>query len=287
MNLRRAGLAVACIGLAGPALREADAQTMRAFSATRPARGERMLRATLDFGAGRVVVQPGLSGELYRLSLRYDAERTAPLQDYDPRTGILHLGLKSVGRGGMRVTSRAQLDQTARVEFSPDIPLSLTANFGAADAIIDLGGTTLNDLAIRIGATRSSLAFSRPTQGECRRATFTVGASELDARQLANAGCVELRVEGGMGRVALGFEGAWRRDAAVIVELAMGTLTLRLPRGTGLRITAERFLTSLDADGLTREGNVWSTAGFAASKRKLTVELRTSMAGVNVEWIET
>ena len=285
MTLRCACLVIASVGFVSPVFHHANAQTMRAFSASRPVRGERILIATVDFGSGRVVIQPGQPGELYRAALRYDADRSAPIQGFDPRTNTLHLGLESVGSGGVRVTSREQMEQTARFEFSPDIPLSLTANLGAADATIDLGGTWLTELVINSGATRSALSFSRPTRGECRHATFTVGASELDASQLANAGCGMIEVQGGVGRAALGFEGEWRRDVTVVVELAMGGLTLRVPRGTALRITAARFLSTLDAQGLTRDGNVWSTPGYATAKRKITVALNASMAGVNVEWI--
>lgn len=283
MRLHRPMVLLAMATLAATTV---HAQTMRAFSAMRPANGERMLRATLDFGAGRVVVQPGLAKDLYRAAVRYDAERSAPVQSYDARTGILRVGLESVGGGGVRVTSRKQLEQTGRFEFSPDIPLSFTANLGAADATIDLGGTTLVDVGVHSGATRSSLTFSRPTQGECRKAQFTVGASELDVRQLANAGCETIQVEGGIGRATLGFEGTWRRNSSVAVAMSMGTITLRVPRGVGLQITAGRFMTSLDVEGLTRSGNVWSTANYSAAPRKLTIELKTSMAGVNVEWIE-
>lgn len=282
MILRHIGMVCALAALAAPL----PAQTMRAFSASRPAKGEKMLRVTIDFGAGRVVVQPGLSGDLYRVVVRYDVERAAPIQDYDPRTGILKLGIERAGGGGVRVTSRKHLEQSGRFEFSPDIPLSFTGNLGAADATIDLGGTTLVDVALHSAATSSSLAFSRPTQGECRRATFTVGASELDVRQLSNAGCEQISVAGGVGKVTLGFEGSWRRNSSVQVDLSMGTLTLRIPRGVGLQITAGRFLTSLHVEGLTRSGNVWTTAGYAGAARKLPIELKTSMAGVNVEWIE-
>lgn len=264
----------------------AHAQTMRGFQASRPARGERMLRATLDFGAGQVVVQPGRPGDLYRMQLRYDADRSAPTHDYDARTGILRFGLESVGRSGVRVTSRAQREQAGRFEFSPDVPLSLTANLGAADATIDLGGMTLVELAIRSGATSGTVSFSRPTKGECRRASFTVGASELEVQQLAAAGCAEVRVEGGVGRAILAFDGAWRRDVNVNAALAMGGLTLRVPKGTGLRISASRFLSTFDAQGLVKEGDTWITPGFADARRKLSVELSTSMAGVNVEWLE-
>ena len=264
----------------------ASAQVMRAFSATRPSAGERMLRATLEFGAGRVVVQPGTAGELYRAALRYVSERSAPVHEYDRRTGILRLGLEAVGGGGVRVTSRAHLSQTARFELAPDIPLSLLANLGAAEASMDLGGTTLNDLTVRTGATRGTLTFSRPTVGRCQQATFTLGASNLEVRRLAAAGCSLVRVEGGVGGITLSFDGAWRRDASVEVELSMGTMTLRVPRDVALRITAARFLTSLDAAGLTRNGNVWSSEGFETAAHKLSVELKTSMAGVKIVWID-
>lgn len=284
MRAYRVALAAAALAVSIGTV--ADAQTMRGFQASRPARGERMLRATLEFGAGEVVVQPGQKDELYRMQLRYDADRSAPTQDYDPRTGILRFGLESVGRSGVRVTSRAQREQSGRFEFSPDIPLSLTANLGAADATIDLGGTTLVELAIRSGATRGTVSFSRPTKGECKRASFTVGASELEVQQLAAAGCAEVRVEGGVGRAILAFDGAWRRDVNVVAALAMGGLTLRVPKGTGLRIAASRFLTTFDAQGLVKDGNTWVTPNFATARRKVSVELSTSMAGVNVEWTE-
>ncbi|MES2123310.1 MAG: hypothetical protein V4503_01355 [Gemmatimonadota bacterium] len=278
--------ALALFALLGSLAPSASGQTMRAFSASRAAAGERMLRATLEFGAGQVVIQPGVPGELYRTNLRYDAERSAPIQEYDSRTGILRLGLETVGGGGIRVTSRARLDQSARFELSTEVPLSLVANLGAAEATIDLGGTALNTLMIRSGATSGTLTFSRPTTGHCQRATFTLGASDLEVSRLAAAGCSEIRVDGGVGRASLGFEGTWRRDVTVVAEMSMGTLTLRVPRGVGVRITAARFLTTLNVDGLVRTGDVWSTPEFSTAPQKITVELKTSMAGVKVEWLE-
>lgn len=263
-----------------------SAQTMRSFSTSRPVAGERMLRATIDFGAGRVTVQPGSAGELYRMQLRYDADRNAPVQAYEHRTGILRLGLESIGKGMVRVTNRQQLEQSARFEFSPEVPLALSANVGASEATLDLGGLTLVEFALRGGASRAVVDFSRPTRGECRSATFNIGAAELEARRLAAAGCAELRVEGGVGRAVLSFDGAWRRDARLVAGLAMGTLTLRIPKGVGVRVTAQRFLSSWSAEGFVRQGDAMVTEGFDRATRKLTVELKTSVTGVNVEWID-
>ena len=260
-------------------------QAMRTFTVTRPVTVERFLHVTLDFGGGTVVLVPAAAGELYALRLRYDADRSAPVQQYDPRTGILHLGVASVGGTGVHVTSRAPLEQRARFEFSPDLPLALYATLGASDATIDLGGTMLTELEIRSTATEATVDFSRPTRGACRSATFTVGAAQLDVRHLAQAGCQALRVDGGVGAVSLTFDGTWRQDPGLMVDLAMGRLTLRLPRGTGVRLTGQRFLAPFDSRGFVRAGATWTTPGFENAPHKLTVELKASMVAIVVQWI--
>jgi hypothetical protein len=263
------------------------AQSMRTYGASRPLAGAQPpLRTTLDFGAGRVVVRAGDVDELYRVGLRYDADRYTPVHRYDGRTGILHLGVQSIGGTGLRVTSRSHLEQVARFAFSPRVPLLLQANLGASEAVLDLGGLTLVELAVRSGATRGTVDFSSPTRGDCREALFSVGAAELMAMHLANAGCATVRVEGGVGRAVLDFGGEWRRDVRITAELSMGTLTLRVPRGTGVQVLADRFLTRFTLDGFERDANTWRTPGFAGAGRKLSIELKTNVAGFEVEWVD-
>jgi hypothetical protein len=261
------------------------AQTMRSVATSRPVGGERIVHATIEFGAGAVHVGPAAGTDLYRMQLRYDADRNAPVHRYDARTGILRLGLQGNGGAGLRVTSRAQLAQRANFDFSPTVPMALEANLGSSDAMLDLGGMTIVSLVVRGGASRSTVTFATPNLGECSRADFTLGASELDVTGLANAGCTEIRVDGGVGKAELSFDGTWRRDLTASVSLAMGGLTLRIPRGTGVRLVASRFLASLDADGFTRAGDTWTTPGFDQAARKLTVTLNASAAGVTVAWL--
>lgn len=284
MTRRVATLALGCASvlMAFPAA----AQTMRSFTAARGMLAERQIIATIDFGAGAVRIRPAATSQLYRMGLRYDADRFQPIQQYDARTGILRLGLESIGRGGMRVTSRSQLEQTGAFAFSRTVPLVLAANLGASEADIDLGGLTLVDLTVRSGASRSVVAFSSPTRGECRHATFTVGAGDIDVIGLANAGCREVRLDGGVGRATLDFTGAWKRDAQVTVAMSMGVVTLRIPRGTGVRLDASRFLSTLRADGFERDGKTWTTPRFDAAAHKLTVELNTTVASIDVAWID-
>jgi hypothetical protein len=72
----------------------------------------------------------------------------------------------------------------------------------------------------------------------------------------------------------------------VEATLAMGSLTLRIPRGVGVQVTAERFLTRLAIDGLVRDGDRWRTPGFVEADRKLSLELKASVSGIEIEWID-
>ena len=282
MTARRViALALCITGIAG----SVSAQSMRAFRASRNIGAERQLRASIEFGAGEVQIRPAGGNELYDMSVKYDAERYAPVQQYEPRTGILRLGLESIGKGGVRVSSRKQLTQTAVFELSARLPLALTANLGASDATLELGGLMLSELTVASGASRGVVSFARPTVGACNSASFHVGATELSVLHLANAGCREVELGGGVGSATLDFTGQWRRDAHVSVELSMGTVKLRIPRGTALRIEAERFLSPINADGLTKDGTRWSTPNFDAAARKIVVELKAAMVGVTVEWV--
>jgi hypothetical protein len=262
------------------------AQTMRTMSVSRPMGGERMLRVTLDYTGGSLIVAPASDGALYGLQLRYDADRSAPINRYDARTGILHIGLTPSGGAALRVADPASSAQRARITVSPNLPLVFDADLGGSEAAIDLGGTMLSEIDIHANATHSSVDFSRPTRGNCRRATFTVGAADIDVHHLAAAGCTSVRVEGGAGGATLRFDGEWRSNATLDVDLSMGRLTLVMVRGTGLRVTGQRFLAPLSRNGLVAAGDGWMTPGFGHAAHTLDVNLKASLVGIDVQWVD-
>lgn len=264
-----------------------QAQSMRGFTTSRPVSGAPSpLRASLEFGAGRVTVRAGDDAVLYRMLLSYDAERFSPVQRFDQRTGMLDLGVASIGSGGIRVVSSDQLDQSARFEFSPAVPLILNASIGASDAELDLGGLALEEVTIRAGATRSVVDFSVPTTGTCREATFAAGAGELVIERLPQSGCPVVHLEGGIGRTVLDFSGKWSGNIRVEADVSIGSVALRIPRGIGLRISAERFLASMNADGMERTEEGWESPDFGLSERQIVLSIRASVAGVAVEWLD-
>ena len=269
--------------LAAPA--PSAAQTMRSVSIARAGDSGRSLRVSLEFNGGDALIVPATGGTLYAMRLRYDADRYQPVQRYDADSGRLRIGVERVGGMGLRVTSRTQLQQTARFEFAPDVPLDLSADFGASEVSIDLGGMALRTLDIRTAASHATVDFSRPISGACRSATFAIGASHIVVLHAAQSGCAAITVEGGAGGAALRFDGAWQRNIALVVDMTMGRLSLAIPRGVGVHIDGRRFLAPLDALGFARTPTGWTSVGYATSARRLDVSLKASMVDIDVNWI--
>lgn len=262
----------------------AAAQTMRDYEYTRPLRGEKQLRAVVDFAAGKLAVKPGPANRLYGLVLEYDAERFQPVGKYNVGGAEVRLGVESVGSGGIRIDRRKALPQTAMVEFSISVDLGLEVRMGAAEGRLDLGGLRISELTLNAGASRTTVSFDQPNGGSCRSASVAAGAGELEVTGVGNSGCRVWRFDGGVGAIRLDLSGAWPADWRMVFNLALGGVTLVAPKDLGLRVRVTGFLSGFDGKGFTKDGKTWTSTNYAGSGRKVDVEVNSALGGVSVEW---
>lgn len=264
----------------------AAAQAMRPFATYRQWHGETRLVAHLEYAAGSLRLAAGRPTELYRMDVSYDGARYHPRSDYDAGRGAVTLGLRTAGGGGLRVVSQGQLHQTASVTFSPRSDLDLDVTIGAVDGDLDFGGLRLTDLRLQSGASRTVVRFSQPNAVRCRTATFSAGAAELSILGLGNSRCDRIAFEGGVGKVTLDFGGAWSSSSRVEVKMALGAVTLRLPKAIGVRVTLDKLLSSFQPQGLVRRGASYLSPGYDQAGRRLDIDVTTAVGGVDVEWAE-
>lgn len=282
--MRLPALAAAAVLLAASA-RAARAQALQTLTSAREVRGEQALTVHVAYAAGRFTLAPGAAGQLYRMEVRYDADKFAPLRDYDAAAGELRLGLKSLGHVSGSEQHRSGEVPTMDLALTPDVPLTLDVDLGAAEASVELGGLELRGLHYATGASNSEVRFSRPNPVDCDSLAFDAGVARFDAASLGNANCRHFRFDGGLGAVTLDFSGAWRQDADAFFHVAAGTLTLRLPRGLGVAITLDRFLASFDASGFTKRGDVYYSDGYTTAAHHLTIEVESALGGIEVVWV--
>ncbi len=277
---RSATAALALLAGAAPV----TAQTMRDYDYARPLRGERQLRAVIEFAAGRLAVGSGPDDRLYGLTLRYDAERFRPVGSYNAAAAEVRLGVEGTGSGGIRISRRDALPQVAVVAFPASVDLSLDVSMGAADRTLDLGGLRVSALELKSGASRTTVHFDQPNAGSCRSASVTSGAGELTVTGAGNSGCRAWRFDGGVGAVTLDLGGAWPADSRFTLNMALGGVTLQAPKGLGLRVRVTGFLAGFDASGFSKQGSTYTSANYAAATRHIEVEVNSALGGVSVVW---
>lgn len=255
----------------------AQAQDWRSVNSFRQLGDETRLDVQVKYGVGKLQVEPGAAGELYRVGIRYDSDTFDPVTEY--RRGRLTVGVEGTGRS---IRMRNQEAGDMKLALSPDIPIELGLSFGAVEADLELGGLKLSRLKVETGASDSRMRFSRPNPVECDRIDLSMGAAAFRAIGLGNANCRTVKAEGGVGDMNLDFSGEWPRDLRADITMALGAVTLAVPEDVGVVVRRSTFLTSFNGSDFTRRGRDHFSDNWDSASRKLNVELQGAFGSVTV-----
>jgi hypothetical protein len=259
----------------------AQAQDWRTLSARRQAAGESNLKVQLEFGAGKLRIEPAGGGELYNASIRYDAAAFEPIATYDK--GLLRLGVEGTIKGKRNIRDGSEL----MLALGAGRPLDLNLAFGAVEAELELGGLSVRSADISTGASETKLSFSKPNRHELEQLEMKVGAASFQVTGLGNANARRVTFEGGVGDILLDFSGTWQGDTQVDISMGVGSLTLRLPRDVGVHLKRDTFLVAFDPQGLIKRGNGYYSEGWDGADRRLTINIKGAFGSVDVRWISS
>lgn len=257
----------------------AHAQDWRTISQSRAFGGEDALKVDIAYGAGQLELRPGADGMLYRARLRYDAETFTP--DLAYRNGRLSLDIE-----GGNIKGRNMRSGNLNVALGTAVPIDLDLKFGAAEATLDLGGLRLSRLHIATGASKTLLTVDRANPQVCRSVELEVGAAQFEATGLGNLRTERLSVSGGVGEVTLDFTGRWDTDMVADIDMGLGSLTLRVPRGLGVQVRKSGLLAGFDSEGLIKRGDVYLSDNWERADHRLTINLDAALGAIRVAWVD-
>ena len=275
-------LGTAAIGTAA----SAEAQSWRTMTVSRQTWGEKTLEVEVEYGAGKLTVAPATRPLLYQLKLRYDEDQFIPVTAYDRAHGKLRVAVQSRERKKGARMERVHDEARAAVQLARDVPVSLDLSFGAGEADVDLGGMSIRRLRLATGASEAHVSFASPNRVAAESITLQAGAASFRATGLGNARASHFQFEGGVGETVLDFSGEWNRSATASVRMGLGAVKIRLPRGLGVKVVKESFMTSFDADGLVKRGNAYYSRNWDRAPHKLTVTIEAALGSIDVDWID-
>jgi hypothetical protein len=272
----RAGLVAA---LMFAAITPAFAQDWRTITSLRQFKGEEALDVKVEYGAGNLSIAPATGNALYKATLRYDAKSFKPITQYSD--GELRVGVEGGSIKGRNMKS-GRLD----LVLGTQVPLNLDLKFGAVQAIVELGGLRVRQLHVATGASETNLTVSALNSDRCAFADFEVGAAEFTATGLGNLNCERFKMAGGVGDVTLDFNGAWRINSEVEIDMGLGSLTLRVPRGLGVSVRKSGVLSSFDSQELVKRGNTYYSENWDKASNRVSFNIDAALGSIRMVWVE-
>jgi len=254
-------------------LSQLPAQSWRTLDVSRQLHDSGAHQVSVQYGAGRLSLHAARAPLLYDMRLRYDAERTTPFHSYSAASRTLELGVR-------RQNLKLRDDQNPaelQLDLADRVPLNLSLELGAVEADLDLSRLRLTNLAVESGASETTLRFDTPNPTRMRSLRLEVGAASVTATRLANANTRDIRVHGGVGSVDLDLGGNWTQDVVLTVDMAVGSVRVRVPSDVGVRVEMEKLLASFDHGGLVEHDGAYFSDNWDNAPYKLRIKAETTL----------
>ena len=222
------------------------------ITAPTPKTGDASLRLT--FGAGKLILAPGAS-QLVEGTATYNYAAFKPEVNIDGANTQVKMS---------KVDSLPSFDNLKN-EWDLKLgaaPMDLTIESGAYEGDFELGGLSLNNLAIKDGAANVKLAFSEPNPIEMSAFRYETGASNIKMSGLANANFSIFDFSSGAGDYTLDFSGKLQRDASIKVSSGLSNIIIIVPENVDAVATVSSGASNVNAGpGWSQNGDVYKQKG--------------------------
>jgi LiaI-LiaF-like transmembrane region len=197
-----------------------------------------------------------------------------------PLEQISRLDLRvETGAVDLRIAGLDTRSELYRGSFDGRHPLSITKTMSDNTAQVAIAEPQIS-LIGPLGKRRLDLAIAKSIpstlQVDTGAAGFNLDLSELPLTHLG------LSAGASSGRITLG-----QRPDKLEGEIKVGasSLTLRVPRGAGLRLTSDTALSGQNFEdlGLTRNGNVYQTTGYDSQAKQIDLNLSAGVSSIKLE----
>jgi len=205
-----------------------------------------------------------------RTETKQVALQDAQTAEVNVRMGAGELRLEGGAAGLMEGSFR-----TNRTSFEPEVDYSVVNGRGILTVRhrrhprISLGHT-INDWDIRLNSdTRIDL-----------RVDLGAGESRVDCRAIK---LDRLSIDMGVGQTTVDLSGPRAKSLDVDIEGGIGSGTIYLPREVGVRVTVKKGLGSVEAEGLTKSGHIYTNEAYGRSEVTLEVRVEAGIGSIHLE----
>jgi hypothetical protein len=213
------------------------------------------VRVEIEMGAGELDMAGG-AADLLEANFAYNVAELKPEVDYGGGTLTVRTPDVDTGIGSLWDAGEYRYEWDLRL--NDDVPMELQVSVGAGRTDLKLGSLSLTRLDIAGGAGEILVDLS--------------GAASLTRLDIAS----------GAGALTVDLSGAWQKDLEAAIGGGVGERILILPRDTGVRVKVEVGIGTVDAAGLTKEGEYYTNDAYGQSEVTLYLEVAGGVGGTEL-----
>lgn len=249
-----------------------------------PAGDYKAVEVVIDFGAGNLDIAAAKTDFPATLDVTYEPRYVDYKFDFDERQGTCRVFMESDIR--KHNWDHGDIDNEWTVGLSTKYPMSLDFDIGACEGTMDLGGLSLSEVTMDVGAADLSIDFSEPNPIRMKEFNLDLGASSLTIDGLANANVDRMEFNVGAGSCDLDFRGEFRGETEVRVDVGVGSMNIVIPRDVAVLIRGDDgWFSTLDVHGLDvrkSRGGVWKSEDFDAAENRIVFDVSVAMGSVDI-----
>jgi hypothetical protein len=195
-----------------------------------------------------------------------------------------------VKRGNFAVNASMMSDDNDRYQLNVtrDIPVSISAQFGFGESMMDWTGLKLASAYVETGASNARISLRAPNQQPMSGCKVSAGIGSFIMDGICNLNASRYEFSGGVGYYKLFFNGKLQRNLDASVEVGLGKVSMDIPPDAG-RVQIyydENMFSTFTFQGLTKKRDGYATSvGFDNSNAPiLTLRLSSGMGKMEVRY---
>jgi len=230
------------------------------------------------FGAGTLDMKAGVSDKLLTGVFRYNVEQWAPEITHEGD----ELTIRQGGNEDKWGIPSGSVKNRWELGFSPQTVLLMDVRAGAGEGELDFTTLKVAELDVDVGAGDFTIRFDEPNAVPMDHITLDTGASKIEVLGMGNANPEKVRLQGGVGDIALDLTGGWTHSADITVRAGAGALRVTLPSDVGVEIETRGGLTNVEAYGLRQMGGTYTNDAFGETDVDLRISITTGIGNVRL-----
>lgn len=219
----------------------------------------------LDIDAAEVFLEPG-PGNVCKVFLEYNEGKFTDQIKFTEKRNLLKIRLD--GHGLRFWGNRDRYDEkgndfaAVRIIVPENVKIAFDSKIKAGDIEMSLGNLSLTNFRLQAWAGVVTIDFDQPNRTRMELMDINVKVGETRLRNLGNANCDQLEINGGIGEMLIDFNGTTIERTTAYIDLDIGETTVVLPEKVGIKMQINKFLfmsdTNLPSDFVQKGRFVYS-----------------------------